>query len=84
LIPIHELLNRIRWDAQFGRGDFVIGYHDRVTDRMERVPMRDIFFEPGDRFSFHFTDDRGAVHDVPLHRIREVCKDGEVIWQRRP
>jgi uncharacterized protein (UPF0248 family) len=30
MIPIHRLLNRIRWDPGFGRGRFVIGYYDRL------------------------------------------------------
>ena len=30
MIPIQELLSRIRWDESFGKGDFEIGYYDRV------------------------------------------------------
>ena len=29
MIPIHELLNRIRWDAEFAKGTFELGYYDR-------------------------------------------------------
>ena len=29
MTPIHELLNRIRWDPEFGRGRFEIGFFDR-------------------------------------------------------
>ncbi|MBW1963074.1 MAG: DUF504 domain-containing protein, partial [Deltaproteobacteria bacterium] len=25
MIPVHELLNRIRWDKDFGKGSFEIG-----------------------------------------------------------
>lgn len=31
--PIHEVLARIRWDAEFAKGRFVIGYWDRVAAR---------------------------------------------------
>jgi uncharacterized protein (UPF0248 family) len=82
MIPIHELLSRIRWDRQFGEGDFVIGYYDRVEDAVIRVPMRELFFQPDNHFAFDLIDQEGALHSVPLHRIREVYKNGKLIWHR--
>lgn len=82
MIPIHELLNRIRWDKKFSRGEFVIGYYDRIEDRIIRVPLQEIFFQPGDHFSFDLTDPQGVLHSIPLHRIKEVLRDGELIWHR--
>jgi uncharacterized protein (UPF0248 family) len=82
MIPIHELLSRIRWDRQFGEGDFVIGYYDRVEDAVIRVPMRELFFQPDNHFAFDLIDQDGALHSVPLHRIREVYKNGKLIWHR--
>ena len=82
MIPIHELLSRIRWDRQFGEGDFVIGYYDRVEDAVVRVPMRKLFFQPDNHFAFDLIDQDGALHSVPLHRIREVYKNGKLIWHR--
>ena len=82
MIPIHELLNRIRWDRQFGQGRFAVGYYDRVMNRVIVVPFQEIHFDPGDHFAFQFIDDEGETHNVPLHRIRDVYKDGERIWHR--
>ena len=82
MIPIHELLSRIRWDPNFGRADFVIGYYDRVSDEIIRVPLAALYFEPDDHFSFDLVDDTGELHSIPLHRIKEVFRDGELIWQR--
>jgi uncharacterized protein (UPF0248 family) len=82
MIPIHELLSRIRWDRQFGEGDFVIGYYDRVEDAVIRVPMRELFFQADNHFAFDLIDQEGALHSVPLHRIREVYKNGKLIWHR--
>lgn len=82
MIPIHKLLSRIRWDKEFGRGDFRIGYYDRIQGRMIRVPLREIFFETDDHFSFDLIDHQGVLHSIPLHRIKEVYKDGELIWYR--
>jgi uncharacterized protein (UPF0248 family) len=82
MTPIHELLNRIRWDKEFGRGDFRIGYYDRVEERLIQVALKEVFFEPDDHFSFDLIDEEGMLHSIPLHRIKEVYKDGELIWHR--
>ncbi|MFZ5622232.1 MAG: DUF504 domain-containing protein [Pseudomonadota bacterium] len=82
MIPIHELLNRIRWDPEFGRGRFVIGYFDRVAGGIVHVPLTELFFEKDDRFDFYLVDDQGATHAIPLHRIKEVYRDGQLIWHR--
>jgi len=82
MIPIHELLNRIRWDKEFGQGDFVIGYYDRVEDTIIRTPLREILIEPDDHFAFDIIDHDGVLQSIPLHRIREVYKDNELIWHR--
>ena len=82
MIPIHHLLHRIQWDTEFGKGDFVIGYHDRIGDRMVRVPFRRVYLENGGHFSFEAVEDDGTVHTVPFHRVREVWRNGERIWHR--
>lgn len=82
MMPIHELLSRIRWDPEFGTADFEIGYYDRVEDRIMRVPLRELFFEPGDHFAFDLYDHDGRLHSIPLHRVREVYRNGELIWER--
>jgi uncharacterized protein (UPF0248 family) len=82
MIPIHEVLSRIRWDRQFGEGDFVIGYYDRVEDTVIRVPMRELFFPPDNHFAFDLIDQDGVLHSVPLHRIREVYRNDKLIWHR--
>jgi uncharacterized protein (UPF0248 family) len=82
MIPIHEVLSRIRWDRQFGEGDFVIGYYDRVEDAVIRVPMRELFFRPDNHSAFDLIDRDGVLHSVPLHRIREVYRNDKLIWHR--
>lgn len=82
MIPIHELLNRIRWDTAFAQSRFVLGYYDRVDDRVIRVPISRVQLTPGDHFSFQVTDADGYAHEVPFHRVKDVYKDGELIWHR--
>lgn len=82
MIPIHELLHRIQWDPEFGRGEFHIGYFDRVENRVVQVAMRDIRLDPADHFGFQALDEDGVSHHIPFHRVRVVRKNGEAIWQR--
>ena len=82
MIPIHELLNRICWDEEYGQTDFEIGYYDRLEDRIIRVPVREIFFESDDHFAFELYDNEGELHSIPLHRVKQVFRNGELIWHR--
>ena len=80
--PIQALLNRIRWDREFGKGEFVIGYYDRLERNIIKVPLRELYFSEDDHFGFQLMDSEGGLHSVPLHRVKEVYKDGELIWHR--
>ena len=82
MVPLHELLSRIQWDPEFGRGEFTLAYLDKVRQELVRVPLREVRQEPGDHFCFEVTDEEGVVHSVPYHRVKEVWNDGELIWRR--
>ena len=82
--PIHELLNRIYWDPEIGRGSFEIGYYDRMESKIIRVSFNEVTQLQGNKYTFHVSDDDGIGHCVPMHRVREVYKDGELIWKRDP
>jgi uncharacterized protein (UPF0248 family) len=80
--PLEHLLNRIRWDADFGRGTFALGYSDRVAATEVTVPFTSAQFDPERPGAFSVEDADGTVHFIPLHRVRTVSKDGIVIWRR--
>jgi uncharacterized protein (UPF0248 family) len=82
MMPIHELINRIRWDAEFARASFTVGYYDRVKRAVVRVPFARLAFDADDHSAFIALDEDGAAHRVPYHRVREVTRDGELIWRR--
>ena len=82
MIPIHELLARIRWDPAFVKGRFEIAYLDRVTWALVRVPLERTAIEPGAHFTFDAVEPDGSLHTVPFHRVREVWRDGTLIWER--
>ena len=82
MIPIHELLNRIRWDEEFAQGEFQIAYYDRLSNAINKVAFEELYFDPNDHFAFQIIDDEGTTQQIPLHRVREVYKDGKLIWSR--
>ncbi len=82
MIPLHELLSRIYWDPEFGRGEFKIGYLDHRREELVYVPLYEARPVDDSHFSFEVTDEDGIVHNVPYHRVKEVWKDGALIWHR--
>ena len=82
MIPIQDLLHRIRWDPAFGHGNFELAYWDRVDRREVRVPFDRDAFPGGEHFFFTAVTPDGGVHTIPLHRIRRVYRDGTMIWHR--
>jgi uncharacterized protein (UPF0248 family) len=82
MIPLHELLSRIRWDRAFAEAAFELGYWDRMEERIIRVSLRDVHMDPESHAMLQVVDEEGEVHSVPLHRVKEVWRNGELIWQR--
>jgi len=82
MIPIRDLLSRIRSDPELRCSKFEIGYRDRIARRIARVPLDRVEFAGGTRLAFDALEEDGAVHTVPLHRVRAVWRDGTLIWER--
>lgn len=82
MIPLHELLSRIRWDPTFGAARFRLAYYDRVKQGLIHIAFEDVHFEPGDHFAFRALDEEGVEHAVPFHRVREVWRDDQLVWHR--
>jgi uncharacterized protein (UPF0248 family) len=83
MIPIRELLARIRWDPEFGRARFEIAYVDHKRKALVRLPFERIRMPEEHRFTFEALEDDGSVRSVPYHRVREVWRDGELVWSRK-
>lgn len=79
---VQDILNRIRWDPEYARAKFVVGYYDRIADTIIHVPFKELYFDEMDHFDFQLVDEDGVAHTIPLHRIREIYKDDDLIWQR--
>lgn len=82
MIPIHQLLSRIRFDRDFAQGEFVIGYQDRFSPDIIRVPLKEVVESPGGGQALELLNSAGELVSIPMHRIVEVQRDGVVIWER--
>jgi uncharacterized protein (UPF0248 family) len=82
MTPIQDILHRIAWDPAFGSGSFVIGYLDRLSGRIVRIPFERVVLAPGRGFAFDVVDADGVARMIPYHRVREVRRDGRIIWRR--
>ncbi|MFA5081470.1 MAG: DUF504 domain-containing protein [Hydrogenophilaceae bacterium] len=82
--PIHELLARIRWDAGYGKSRFVIGYWDRMEKSVRHADLCEIAWDADNPSLFDLVDMGGASHSIPFHRVREVWRDGRLVWVRHP
>lgn len=82
--PVHEVLNRIRWDAALAGARFEVAYEDRVARSEVRVEVTSMRFDPDRPRAFTVIDEEGAAHSIPLHRVRTIYRDGEPFWQRPP
>jgi len=82
LIPIQRLLNRIRWDREFGTAYFEIGYVDHTAQKIIPIPFTKIHLQQGNQFSFRLEDEMAEMLVIPFHRLRRVFRDGVLIWSR--
>jgi uncharacterized protein (UPF0248 family) len=60
----------------------VIGYWDRVEQKILHADLREIARDADNPGLFDLIDEDGVNHNIPFHRVREVWRDGALIWQR--
>lgn len=77
--PIHELLNKIKWDKREDPEQYSIFYFDRILRKLIKIPYDKIKRIEG---SFMILDNR-EESNIPLHRIKKVVKDSVVVWERK-
>jgi uncharacterized protein (UPF0248 family) len=80
--PLQDLLARIIWDPEFGKGYFALGYEDRMVPEETVVPFATVRFDPERPGTFSVDGQDGSSIHIPLHRVRTVYRNGEAIWRR--
>ena len=79
MIPIKELLNKIKWDKNENPEDYTVGYYDRVKKEIIEIPF--ISIKEIDE-NFMLIEIKGEEKTIPLHAIKIVRKKGEQLWKR--
>jgi uncharacterized protein (UPF0248 family) len=77
MIPIKDLINKIKWDKRENPGDYSLSYID--LGKKKELTYTDIKRLEG---NFMVIERNGEETEIPLHRIREVKKKGRVVWKR--
>ena len=79
MIPIIDLLNKIKWDKKEKPEDYEIIYFDRILGKQMTIPYTKIqsLEDP-----FIVLRDKAGETRIPLHRIKEVKKKDKSIWKR--
>ncbi|CEO59487.1 hypothetical protein PMG11_04162 [Penicillium brasilianum] len=71
LRPAGDIINRINWDSEFSRDDYIIGFVDRFEGQLE-VSMNAWKKETSDE------------EFIPQHRVLYIRHvNGEIVWDRR-
>lgn len=79
MIPVKNLINKIKWDKRENPRDYKIFYFDRILNKLIKIPYSKIKRLEG---SFMVLDNE-EESNVPLHRIKKVMKNHVVVWERK-
>ena len=76
---IRDVLNKIKWDPaeEKIKDKYKLYYYDALRPELVELPFSQI--TKIDSFGITTLDDTY----IPLHRIRKVCIENEVIWSRK-
>ena len=75
---VGDLLNRLRWDKNLKPQEYVLVYIDRIEEKNYEIPLTAI----ARKGNFIMILKQGKEQSIPLHRIRQVKRNGKVIWER--
>lgn len=76
---LKELISKIKFDKRENPADYDFFYLDRINHKKVKINFKDILRVEGEMFVI---EKNNFETEIPLHRIRQVTKNGEIIWQR--
>lgn len=80
MIPIQDLINKIRYSPAENPEDYTLFYYDRVEDKLKPLKLTDINkIEEG----FLTLKKQDRETNLPLHRIKKVKKKEKIVWERK-
>lgn len=79
MMPIKDLLNKLKWDYRLTPDEYTIHYLDRVSGEFIELPYKDIRRIEG---SFIIIERDFEEVNIPMHRVRKVTKNNINVWNR--
>ncbi len=79
MMHVREVLNKIKCDKKENPELYKIYYYDRVLDKLIEIDYKDI--KDIDK-NFITIMKNNKETEIPMHRIKEVRKQGKLIWSR--
>lgn len=76
MVPVKDVLSRIRWDKKENPEDYEIVYIDRVLQQEVKIRFKDVSEIEGNFMTV-------GEASIPLHRIVKVYKKGKLVWERK-
>lgn len=75
LIPVLEVLRRIKWDTSLNTNDFTIQYFDRIEEKIHQCN----FDQPNDSVK---GKEEMFVFAIPEHRIQTILFRKRIVWDK--
>ncbi|MBW2963250.1 DUF504 domain-containing protein [Candidatus Woesearchaeota archaeon] len=79
MIPVKDLINKIKFDAREKKEDYVLFYLDRIEGKLKPIKFKEIKRTEG---NFLVLERNSEEVEIPMHRIKKVEKKGKVVWER--
>ena len=79
MIPIKDLIDKIKWDKRENPKQYAIFYFDRIKKTLIKIPYTKIKRIEG---SFMILNNE-EESNIPLHRVKKVMKNDVVVWERK-
>lgn len=78
MISIKDFLDKIKWDKRLKKEEYSIFYKDLKENK--EIKFNEIKRIDG---SFFVLEKEGEEVFIPLHRIKEVRRNGNLVWERK-
>lgn len=79
MITVKDFLNKIKWDKREKPEGYTFFYLDRFENQLKEIKCLDIKRIEGNLI---IIQKEGEEINIPMHRIKEIKKDNEIVWKR--
>lgn len=78
MLTAKQMLDKIKWSNKFKPEEITLSYFDRILNKNIKINYGEVKIED----NFIILEKENKISEIPLHRLREIRKNGIVIWKR--